>query len=102
MSGARKVSYFLVAYVISFVLILMTPSFRHRRDFDLAFFAYYKDPSPENESALRYQQRMNEYFDLKFAAVGVFIVVAFGYGTHVVVQLVDYGLKRIRGSNSQS
>ena len=102
MSAVKKVSYFVVPYVFAFVLIYVTPSFHHRRDFDRAFMAYYKEPTPENAAALRAQQHINENIDLEFAAVGALILVILGYGIYGVVRLANYSSKRIRGSNSQS
>jgi len=102
MSAVKNVRYFFVPFVFAFVLIYFTPSFTHRRDFDHAFFVYYKDPTPENATALRVQQRINEYFQLGFAAVGALVLVSLGYGVYGAARLANNGWKRVRGSNSQS
>jgi hypothetical protein len=102
MSGVKRASFFLVPYALAFILICAYPPFLHRRDFDRAFFAYYRDPTPANATTLRAQQRINGYFYLGFAAVGALGFVSLGYGIYVVARLADHGIKRIRGSNSQS
>jgi hypothetical protein len=102
MPAPRKVFRFLLIFLVAFIFVSLIPSFHHRRDFDRAFMAYYKEPTPENAAALRAQQRINENIDLEFAAVGALILVILGYGIYGVVRLANYGSKRIRGSNSQS
>jgi hypothetical protein len=102
MFAVKKASYFLVLYAFAFILINLTPSFHHRRDFDRAVSAYYKDPTPENAAELRAQRDINKDIDFKFAAVGALIIVTLGYGIYGVARLANRGLKRIRASNSQS
>jgi hypothetical protein len=102
MSVAQKLSYFLIPYAFAFVLAYLIPSFIHRREFDQAVMAYYKNPTPENESAQRVRQRKNEFIHLEGSALGALVLVTLGYGVYGVVRLARNGLKRTRASNSQS
>src|SRR5260370_7702644 len=79
MSVARKLSYILIPYVFAFVLAYLIPSFIHRREFDQAFTAYYKNPTSENESALRAQQRKNEFIHRGDSPLAAPLLVALGY-----------------------
>lgn len=99
MSVARKLWYFLIPY--AFVLAYLIPSFIHRREFDQAFMAYYKNPTLENELALRAQQRKNEFIHLGNSALGAIVLVTLGYTVYGVVRLARSSLKRTRASNSQ-
>jgi hypothetical protein len=77
----------LAAYAIVFILVYLTEDI-HRRDFDRAFFTWLKNRTPENEAALRVEQRKNEIIRLRDSAVfAAFAVVIVG-GTYKVVRLV--------------
>jgi len=102
MSVARKLSYILIPYVFAFVLAYLIPSFIHRREFDQVFTAYYKNPTSENESALRAQQRKNEFIHLGDSALGAIVLVVIGYSVYGLVRLTNRGLKRMRAPNSHS
>jgi len=55
---------FLAIYAAAFVLVYLIPEHIHRRDFDRAFFAWLHDRTPQNEAALRSEQRKNEMIKL--------------------------------------
>jgi hypothetical protein len=78
---------FLLPYVLLMILMLSVPGHIHRQDFDRAFAAWYKNRTPENEAALRAQQRKNELIELEFCAVGALVVLAVGYGLYKLVRL---------------
>lgn len=89
----RNTIRFFVAYVLLFILMLFVPTFSHRRSFDEAFTAWYKNRTPENEAALRAQQRKNELIDLEFSAAGALIVLTVGYGLYRLVRLMAHARK---------
>jgi hypothetical protein len=41
---------------------ILLPDFIYRREFDQAFWSWYKSPTPENAILLRDQQRKNIFF----------------------------------------
>jgi hypothetical protein len=102
MLAAKRTLYFTALYVLSFVFIYFMPSTVHRRDFDRAYFAFYKDPTPENATALRVQERINNYFYFGFAAVGAIIPLSLGCGIYVLGQYAHYKWKQLREPNSRS
>ncbi len=64
----------------------------HRRDFNLAFSSWYKNPTPENRAELDRQRHINVLCDLGISAV------AFG-SMAVVTLLAYYAVNRLsRGS----
>lgn len=74
----------LVAYAMVFTLVYETEHI-HRRNFDRAFFAWWKNHTPENEAALRVEQRKNEIIRLRdSAAIALFAVVIVGVTCKVV------------------
>jgi Flp pilus assembly protein protease CpaA len=83
----RSALKFFIAYVVLLIFMLSIPMFIHRRSFDEAFTAWYKDRTAENEAALRVQKRKNGLFELEFCAVGAFIVLVVGYGLYKLVRL---------------
>jgi hypothetical protein len=83
----RNALKFFLAYVVLLILMLPVPTFIHRRSFDDAFSAWYKNRTPEDEAALRVQQRKNELIELEFCAVGAFVVLLVGYGLYRLVRL---------------
>jgi hypothetical protein len=85
--GWRKVFQFLIAYALLLIFMLSVPMHIHRHAFDEAFSAWYKNRTPENEAALRVQQRKNELFELELCALGALIVLVAGYGLYRLVRL---------------
>jgi len=79
---------FLAMYAASFALVYLIPEQIHRRDFDRAFFTWWKNRTPENEAALRVEQRKNKIIHLIDSAVIAVFVVVFVGGTYKVVRLV--------------
>jgi hypothetical protein len=50
--------------ILALLLALIPPATLHRRDFNRAFMAWWKDKSPANEAELRRQQAINTRLDL--------------------------------------
>jgi hypothetical protein len=75
MRWTRKLLILSAAYVFAFILAYWVPSFIHRREFDQAFSAWYKNPTPENAAALRIQQRKNELIHLEGSAIGALVLL---------------------------
>jgi hypothetical protein len=65
----------------------------NRRDFDRAFSAWLKDRTPQNEAALRVEQRKNEIIHLLDSAVIALVLVAIGSGIYVVIRFARHKLK---------
>ena len=78
---------FFIAYVVLLIFMLSIPMFIHRRSFDEAFTAWYKDRTAENDAAHRVQKCKNELFELEFCAVGALVVLVVGYGLYKLVRL---------------
>ena len=77
---------FLAIYAATFVLVHLIPEQIHRRDFDRVFFTWWKNRTPENEAALRVEQRKNEIIHLRDSAlIAAFVVVIVG-GIYKVVR----------------
>ncbi len=70
MHWTKKLPYLVISYALAFALAFSVPSFIHRRAFDEAFFAWRRDPSPQNTSTLRIEQRKNELIHLQDSAIG--------------------------------
>jgi hypothetical protein len=85
-------------YVIALVLVNFIPEFIHRRDFDKAFTAWEQDRTPQNEEALRAEQRKNEMIKLADSAFIALALVALGTGIYLTLRFV--GLPDIRAGSS--
>lgn len=83
----RNALKFFLAYVVLLILMLPVPTFIHRRGYDEAFSAWYKNRTAENEAALRAQQRNNELIGLESRAVGALVVLVVGYGLYRLARL---------------
>ena len=92
---------FLLIFLIAFIFVSLTPSFLHRREFDRAFTAYYRNPTPENSDALRAQQRINDYINLSFDGVGALALTTCGYGIYGLIHAIGSTVKRARTSKNQ-
>jgi hypothetical protein len=101
MSVARKALRFLLIFLVAFIFVSLTPSFLHRREYDQAFTAYYRNPTPENSAALRAQQRINDYIKFSFTGVSALALTTCGYGIYGVIRLVSRSVKRARTSKNQ-
>jgi hypothetical protein len=66
-------------------LAIDSSTFIHRRDFDRAFSAFYKNPTPENEAAFRKEQEINKLIRMKGDALGAAILVSLGYGIYALL-----------------
>ena len=69
MPVARKALRLPIIFLAAFVFVSLTPEFLHQHDFDRAFMAYYRNPTPENSVALRDQRRINDCTNLSFNGV---------------------------------
>jgi hypothetical protein len=80
MSAKKTLLRFLAVYFIAFVLVYLIPQHTHRRAFDKAFVTFLRDPTPQNEEALRVEQRKNEMITV--SAVIALVPVALGAGIY--------------------
>jgi hypothetical protein len=71
------------AYVLAY-LAIDGSTFIHRRAFDHAFSVWYKNPTAENEAALRKEQEINKVVRRKGDALGAAILVSLGYGIYAL------------------
>src|SRR6266480_3182881 len=83
----------LAMYAVAFVLVYLIPEHIHRRDFDRAFITWLHDRTPQNEAALRVEQRKNEIIHLSDSAVIALVLVALGSGIYLVIRFAKYKLK---------
>src|SRR6266404_7224530 len=92
MTVVRKAGYFLLAYFCAFILANLIPEQIDRREYAIAVDAYTRDPTPENEVALRAQRRENERLHLRDTAILGLVLVVVGYGiwggSRLVIRLV--------------
>jgi hypothetical protein len=102
MSFARKAFRLLLILLVAFVFVSLTPSFLHRREYDRAFTAYYRNPTPENSDALRAQQSINDYINFSFTGVGALALTTCGYGIYGVIRLISSSAKRARTAKYQA
>lgn len=77
--------------LISVLLALFDPThvFIHRQNFDKAAAAFHRDPTPENETALRVEQQENQSIRDKIRiveAVGLFLTGLLCYGVYATVR----------------
>jgi hypothetical protein len=89
----RNALKFFIAYVLLLIFMFSVPMHIHRRSFDAAFTAWYKNRTAENEATLRVQQRKNELIELEFCAVGAFVILVVGYGLYRLVRLTTRSRK---------
>jgi hypothetical protein len=80
MTVVRKAGYFLLAYFCAFILANLIPEQVDRREYAIAVDAYTRDPTAENEVALRVQRRENVLAHLRDNAMIGFVLVVLGYG----------------------
>jgi hypothetical protein len=102
MPVARKALRFLLIFLVAFILVPLTPQFLHRRDYDQAFTAYYRNPTPENLDALRAQQRINNYIKLSFNGVAALALTTCGYGIYGLIRSISGSVKRARTLRNQA
>jgi hypothetical protein len=92
MTVVRKAGYLLLAYFCAFILANLIPEQIDRREYAIAIDAYTRDPTPENEVALRAQRRENERLRLRDSAILSLVLVVVGYGiwggSRLVIRLV--------------
>lgn len=88
MRSARKtLSRLLIAYILVLIFLSLLPHYEYNHNYDRAFIAWYKNPTPESEAAFRVQQGKRKIRLLEFDAAGAFLVVAVGYGVLSLVRL---------------
>jgi hypothetical protein len=71
----KKLLFLVVGYALAFALVFSVPEFIHRRAFDQAFSAWYKDPSPQNTSALRIERHKHELIHIQASAIGALVLL---------------------------
>ncbi len=95
MTFARKSLYWLLAYLaLASVLAWTVPSLIRRRDFDIAYETWRKNPTPENEAAFRAQHRTNELIHLKDSLIGALFLLSLGLGAYGGLRLAMKYFKR--------
>jgi len=57
------------------------------------FFAWYKNPTAENEAALKREQHVNSVIRLQDSAIGAAILVAAGYGAWAIFRIAKRKLQ---------
>jgi hypothetical protein len=83
----KKLLYLVVGYALAFALVFSVPEFIHRRAFDQAFSAWYKDPSPQNTAVLRIEQHKNRLIHLQDSAIGALALFVVACGVYCASQL---------------
>ena len=78
-------------FLAAFVFVSLTPEFLHRHDFDRAFMAYYRNPTPENSVALRDQRRIIDCINLSFNGVAALALTS--YGIYGLIHSISSGVK---------
>ncbi len=89
---ARYIGIALLTYSVAFWSIY-SAMFIHRRAFDSAFFAWHKNPTAENEAALKREQHVNYVIRLHDSATGAAIVVGAGYGIWALLRIAKPKLR---------
>jgi hypothetical protein len=79
----RLIFILVFAYAVSYLAIDLL-SFVHRRDFDNAFSGWYRNPTAENEAALRKEEEINKAIRINGDALGAAILVSVGYGIYAL------------------
>ena len=77
---------FLLAYVVVLLLLLLVPTSIHRREFDAAFLAWYRNPTVQNEAALNREKQQNRIERRSTAAVLAFVIVFAGGGGYWAIR----------------
>ena len=65
---------------------VLVPVFIHRREFDQAFWSWYRNPTPQNAMLLRGQRRRNMFYHLELSAIGAFLTSLAGIACHKIVR----------------
>lgn len=81
MQTKKRAVWFLCAFLSVFALVYMGENV-HRREFDHAFFVWYRNRTPENEAALHVQQRKNQMIKLQDSVIVASIVTGL-YGAFI-------------------
>jgi hypothetical protein len=79
---------YLALYAMALTLVFLIPEHIHRRDFDRALFIWMKNPTSQNEAALRAEQHENKIIHLQDSAVIALVVVVIAGGTYKIVRFV--------------
>jgi hypothetical protein len=101
LSSSFGLSGWILAREIVFVLVYLVPEHLHRRDFNRAFSAWLHDPTPQNEAALRSEERRNDL--IKFGDTGIIALVfmTLGAGIYGAGRFIRHkiGTRRSNGSS---
>jgi hypothetical protein len=81
MRNARLVLILAGAYALSY-LAIGASTFIDRRDYDLAFSKWYKNPTTENEIVFRKEQAKSQAIRAEAPLIGALVVVSLGYGIY--------------------
>ncbi len=68
------VARFVITAIFALVVAFAAPQSLHRHDYDKAFSAYYRNPTPENETAFRREQAKNDRIVLLTAAAAALVL----------------------------
>lgn len=86
-SVARKAmigtALYLSLLALAYVLV---PNLIHRKQFDLAFDSWRKNPSSQNEALLRTQQHRNMIIQPEGSAIGALVLWVAGFASYRVVR----------------
>ena len=85
MKFRRVLTRLLLSHIRGFVCLLFVPGFVPHRDYDQAFFAWYKNPAAENASALAKEQRKNVLLKVEERAIWAIILLPFAYSLIAVL-----------------
>ena len=78
-----------------FTLLVSLPGHIHRHDFDRAFVAWYKNPTPQNKAVLRREMYRNRIVWLSVSAELAFAVVAGAFSAYWAVRQMLRSLARV-------
>jgi hypothetical protein len=97
MYSRRKSFYWLLAFlVLAIVWAFSVPPFVHRRDFDKAFTAWQKNPTPKNEAALRAGGRKNQQIQLRDSTITALVLAGLGLSVYGGVEFASKHKKRAK------
>jgi len=75
----RVLTRLLLSYACAFICALFVPGFVHRREYNQALFAWYKNPTAENASALAKVKRKNDLLKIEERAIWAIILMPLAY-----------------------
>jgi hypothetical protein len=98
MKKSIPVARLVITAILALVVAFAVPQTLHRRDFDKAFFAYYRNPTAENETVLRREQaKNNRIWLLTNAAAALVLFIAINAVWLVAVRVNRYFTSKSHG-----